>query len=79
MELQKALSTLKAVCDDSVANGRLRSIDEVSAVTDAYNTIVGVCNYAVAKQKEEQADGEEIIKEPTPDAEPSAELVESES
>jgi hypothetical protein len=78
MELQKALSTLKAVCDDSVANGRFRTIDEVSAVTDAYNTIVGVCNYAVAKQKEEQAYGGEI-KEPTPDAEPSAELVESES
>jgi hypothetical protein len=39
---------------------------------------VGVCNYAVAKQKEEQADSGEI-KESTPDAEPSAELVESES
>lgn len=58
MELQKALSTLKAVCDDSVANGRFRNIDEVSAVTDAYNTIVGVCNYAVAKQKEEQGGSE---------------------
>lgn len=80
MELQKALSTLKAVCDDSVSNGRFRSIDEVSAVTDAYNTIVGVCNYAVAKQKEEQADGDGgEIKEPMPDEEPSPKLVESES
>lgn len=78
MDLQKALSTLKAVCDDSVANGRFRSIDEVSTVTDAYNTIVGICNYAVAKQKEEQADGGEI-EESKRDAEPSAELVESES
>ena len=78
MELQKALSTLKAVCDDSVANGRFRNIDEVSAVTDAYNTIVGVCNYAVAKQKEEQADGGEI-KEAKPETDSSPELIEAES
>lgn len=76
MELQKALSTLKAVCDDSVANGRFRSIDEVSAVTDAYNTIVGVCNYAVAKQKEEE---KTPPKDEEPDAESSTELVEAES
>lgn len=78
MELEKALSTLKAVCDDSVANGRFRSIDEVSAVTDAYNTIVSVCNYAVAKQKEERGNSEELALK-DPDAQPSAELVESES
>ena len=78
MELQKALNTLKAVADDSVANGRFRNMDEVAAVTEAYNTVVSACNFAVAKQKEEQGNVEELAPK-EPDVQPSAELVESES
>jgi hypothetical protein len=56
MELQKALSTLKAVADDSVANGRFRNMDEVAAVTEAYNTVVSACNFAASVKNQEKQD-----------------------
>lgn len=49
MELDKALQTIKSVCDDSVSNGRFRNIDEVSVVNHAFNLIVEACNYAVSQ------------------------------
>lgn len=66
MELQKALQTIKAVCDDSVSNGRFRNIDEVANVTNAFNLVVEACNYAVAQKNKEMgaladAPKEEIV------------------
>lgn len=77
MELQKALQTIKAVCDDSVANGRFRNIDEVANVTDAFNTVVDACNFAVAQKKAAEATklpAELSPKEEAPESEVLAEL-----
>jgi hypothetical protein len=65
MELQKALNTLKAVADDSVANGRFRNMDEVAAVTEAYNTVVSACNFAASVKNQEKQD------DPQPDVQES--------
>jgi hypothetical protein len=68
MELSKALETIKAVCDDAVGNGRFKSIDDVATVTDAFNTLVGVANFAanVTKQSQPASDA------PTQDAAPAS-------
>jgi hypothetical protein len=76
MELQKALATLKAVADDSVANGRFRNMDEVAAVTEAYNTIVSACNFAASVKNQNQdvpkAEAEAILESGEPETAESA-------
>lgn len=54
MELAKALQTIKAICDDAVANGRFKSIDDVVGVTDAFNTLVQAVNYIAGLQQPPQ-------------------------
>ena len=44
MEILKSLDTIKAVCDDAVANSRFRNMQEVSKVMDAFDSIVGFIN-----------------------------------
>lgn len=77
MELQKALNTLKAVADDSVANGRFRNMDEVAAVTEAYNTVVAACNFAASVKKQEQdvpkAEADAVLESGEPETAESAE------
>lgn len=54
MELAKALETIKAVCDDAVATGKLKSMDEAAHVSESFNFIVSACNYAAQKRQQEQ-------------------------
>jgi hypothetical protein len=55
MELAKALETIKAVCDDAVGTGKLKSMDEAAHVSECFNFIVSACNYAAQKRQQEQA------------------------
>lgn len=44
MEILKSLDTIKAVCDDAVANSRFRNMQEVGKVMDAFDSIVNFIN-----------------------------------
>jgi hypothetical protein len=44
MEISKSLDTIKAVCDDAVANARFKNMEQVGKVMDAFDSIVHFIN-----------------------------------
>lgn len=54
MELSKALSNIKSVCDDSLKQGRFNNLEDAQVIIESYNMIVSACNYAASKRKEEE-------------------------
>jgi hypothetical protein len=55
MDLLKSLETIKAVCDDAIANGRFKSMDDAAAVTEAYNNLVMASNVVVGLRQQQAA------------------------